>query len=267
MRREPAVAGQFYPGERVHLEAELARLVRKTGPEVEALGVVAPHAGYMYSGAVAGEVYGRLVPPEVAVILGPNHTGLGQRAAIMSVGTFLTPLGEVPIESPLAEEVLARVPFLREDTLAHLYEHSLEVQIPFLQYLNPGISIVPLCLSRLDLEEIFLLGEGLAEALRAFPRRFTVVASTDFSHYVPDRVARQKDRLALERILELDPAGLVEVVAREEISMCGVIPTAVMLAAVRSLGARKAELVRYATSGEVSGDYEYVVGYAGLLIW
>ncbi|QJA06095.1 AmmeMemoRadiSam system protein B [Thermosulfurimonas marina] len=267
MRREPAVAGQFYPGDPVHLRAELARLIRATGPQVEALGVVAPHAGYMYSGAVAGEVYGRLVPPEVAVILGPNHTGLGQRAAVLPVGVFLTPLGEVPIESPLAEDLLSRVPFLREDALAHLYEHSLEVQVPFLQYLNPEVSLVPVCLSRLSLEEIFELGEGLAQAVEAYPRRVTLVASTDFSHYVPDEVARRKDRLALERILELDPEGLVEVVARERISMCGVIPTAVMLVAVRALGAQRAELVRYATSGEVSGDYAQVVGYAGILIW
>ncbi len=267
MIRQPAVAGQFYPDDPTILQAELSRLVSRSGPEVEAKGVVAPHAGYMYSGHVAGAVYGRLRPPEVAVILGPNHTGLGQKAALIPYGTFLTPLGEAPIEAALAEALLSRVPFLREDPLAHLYEHSLEVQVPFLQYLNPSISVVPLCLSRLNLEEILLLGRALAETVAADPRRVVLVASTDFSHYVPDEVARRKDRLAIERILALDTEGLLKVVAAENISMCGVIPTAVVIEACRSLAASHTELVKYATSGEVSGDYAHVVGYAGILIW
>ncbi len=267
MIRKPAVAGQFYPDDPLVLRTELSRLIESKTPTVEAKMVVSPHAGYMYSGPVAGAVYGRLEPPEVAVILGPNHTGLGERAAIVPYGAFLTPLGEVPIESELAEALLSRVSFLREDPLAHLYEHSLEVQIPFLQMLNPELSLVPLCLSHLAWEEIAALGEGLAEALSEYHRRVTLVASTDFSHYVPDEMARRKDRLAIERILELDPRGLVEVVSRENISMCGVIPTAVALEAARGLGASQAELVKYATSGEVSGDYAQVVGYAGILVW
>lgn len=267
MIRNPAVAGQFYPDDPAVLRAEVARLIKPAEPRIEARMVVSPHAGYMYSGAVAGAVYGRLEPPEVAVVLGPNHTGLGARAALVPYGAFLTPLGEVPVESELAEEVLSRVDFVKDDALAHLYEHSLEVQLPFLQYIQPELSLVPLCLSRLSMEEILALGRGLAEAVRHYPRRVLLVASTDFSHYVPDRVAREKDRLAIERILELDPQGLVEVVWREDISMCGVIPTAVALEAARLLGASRAELVKYATSGEVSGDYAQVVGYAGILIW
>ncbi len=267
MIRNPVVAGQFYPDDPVTLRAELSQLIKRKTPTVEAKMVVAPHAGYMYSGHVAGAVYGQIEPPEVAVILGPNHTGLGERAAIVPYGAFLTPLGEVPIESELAEAFLSRVSFLREDALAHLYEHSLEVQIPFLQYLNPELSLVPLCLSRLSLEEITTLGAGLAEAILEYSKRITLVASTDFSHYIPDEVARRKDQLAIERILELDVQGLLEVVSREDITMCGVIPTAVALEAARSLGASRAELVKYATSGEVSGDYAQVVGYAGILIW
>ncbi|OAQ21585.1 AmmeMemoRadiSam system protein B [Thermosulfurimonas dismutans] len=267
MIREPAVAGQFYSNDPETLRLELSRLIVEKEPKVEAKAVVAPHAGYMYSGHVAGAVYGRLVPPEVAVVIGPNHTGLGQAAAILPYGTFLTPLGEAPIEASLAEALLQKVPFLREDALAHLYEHSLEVQVPFLQYLNPSISLVPICLSRLDYEEMATLGRALAEVIANHPRRITIVASTDFSHYVPDEVARAKDRLAIERILAFDTKGLLEVVFRENISMCGVIPTAVTIEAARHLDASQAELVKYATSGEVSGDYAQVVGYGGILMW
>ena len=267
MRRKPAVAGQFYTADPRILKQEISRLIQDREPKIRAKAVVSPHAGYMYSGGVAGAVYGGIVPPEVSVIIGPNHTGLGQRAAILSSGVFETPLGEIPVEADLAEDLLQRVPFLKEDALAHIYEHSLEVQLPFLQYLNPKLSLVPLCLSSLSLEEIQALGRALAETVSLSPKRVTIVASTDFSHYVPDEVARKKDRLAIERILELDAEGLVEVVSREDISMCGVIPTAVAITAARSLGAVQTELVKYATSGEVSGDYHQVVGYAGILIW
>lgn len=267
MIREPAVAGQFYNRDPEVLRLDLSRLIVEKEPKVEAKAVVVPHAGYMYSGHVAGAVYGRLVPPEVAVVIGPNHTGLGKKAALIPYGTFLTPLGKVPIEASLAETLLQKLPFLKEDTLAHLYEHSLEVQVPFLQYLNPSLSLVPICLARLSYEEISTLGRALAEAIEDHPRRITVVASTDFSHYVSDEVARTKDRLALDRILALDSRGLLEVVVRENISMCGAIPTAVAIEAARHLKASRAELVKYATSGEVSGDYARVVGYGGVVIW
>jgi len=267
MIREAAVAGQFYSSDPEVLRRELSRLIVEKEPKVEAKAVVAPHAGYMYSGHVAGAVYGRIVPPEVAVVIGPNHTGLGQAAAILPYGTFLTPLGEVPIEATLAQALLEKVPFLREDALAHLYEHSLEVQVPFLHYLNPSLSLVPICLSRLNYEDIVTLGQALAEVIAKHPQRVTMVASSDFSHYVADEVARAKDRLAIARILDLDAKGLLEVVLRENISMCGVIPTAVIIEAALRLGASQTELVKYATSGEVSGDYAQVVGYGGILIW
>ncbi len=267
MIRNPVVAGQFYTDDPSVLRFELSRLIERVPSPVEAKAVVSPHAGYMYSGHVAGAGYGRVVIPDVVVVLGPNHTGLGQRAAVWPYGAFLTPLGEVPVEAELADELLNEVPFLREDKLAHLYEHSLEVQLPFLQYLNPSVSIVPVCLSRLDAEEVLSLGRGMAKVIENYPKDVLVVASTDFSHYVPDEVARRKDRLAIERILDLDPAGLIRVVIEEDISMCGVIPTAVTVEASRELGARGAELVKYATSGEVSGDYESVVGYASVVIY
>ncbi len=267
MLREPAVAGQFYPGDPETLRLEVSRLLQKVEPKVEAKAVVSPHAGYMYSGHVAGAVYGRIVPPELAIILGPNHTGLGARAAVLPYGAFLTPLGEVPIEAEIADLLLKAVPFLKADSLAHLYEHSLEVQVPFLQYLNPQLSLVPVCLARLDYTEVQELGLALGEVLRNYPKRALIVASTDFSHYVPDEMARRKDRLALERILALDAQGLIEVVTQNQISMCGVIPTAVAIEGARALGAQHAELVKYATSGEISGDYQQVVGYGGLIIW
>jgi len=263
MVREPAVAGRFYPADGVALAAQVDRFMAGGAPRERALGVVVPHAGYVYSGAVAGAVYARVnVPPRV-VVLGPNHTGRGARAALWPEGAWETPLGEVTID-PALTGALASSPLVEPDVAAHRLEHSLEVEVPFLQRARPDVAIAALCLAHLSFDACAALGATVAEAARASGA--LVVASSDMSHYLPAPLARRKDHRAIERILALDPEGLYDVVHAEDISMCGIIPATVMLVAARALGATRAELVRYGHSGEVSGDDDQVVGYAGVRV-
>ena len=266
MIRQTAVAGQFYPGDETTLRAELAALVAPEAPRETVLGVIAPHAGYMYSGAVAGFLYGRIEVPATVIILGPNHHGIGARTALYPDGEWDTPLGTVAINKRLARLVAAHAPQVEEDAAAHHYEHSLEVQIPFLQFVRPDVTIVPLCLGFGDFASCRTLGEGLARAIREYGEETLIVASSDMTHYEPAAVAREKDDQAFREVLSLDPEGLVRVCRDRRITMCGVIPSAVMLVATLGLGATKAELVRYATSGDVTGDNRQVVAYAALTV-
>lgn len=263
MLREPAVAGRFYPGSAARLAADLDGWLKPT-ERAAARGLVAPHAGYMYSGAIAGEVYRRVEIPPRVVVLGPNHTGLGAMASLWPGGRWRTPLGEVPIDEGLTE-ALSTAPGVEQDDQAHLHEHSLEVQVPFLQRLQPALSIAALCLGPLPFKGCEALGKALGRA--AADAGALIVASSDMSHYIPAKEARVKDQRAIDRVLALDPAGLYEVVRRERISMCGFIPATVMLVAAREMGATRAELLRYGHSGEVTGDDEQVVGYAAIRIY
>ncbi|WP_429886199.1 AmmeMemoRadiSam system protein B [Geoalkalibacter halelectricus] len=265
MERQPAVAGQFYPANRDKLRALLAGLVPRTVPS-KALGVVSPHAGYVYSGGVAGETLAQVHIPDRVVILGPNHQGLGPSAALYSIGSWQTPLGTVAIDEPLARKLLEDCKLLSADSTAHRFEHSLEVQVPFLQYLNPEVRIVPICLGRVGLDELLSFGADLGECLKQAGGEILMVASSDMTHYESAAQAREKDTAAIDKILALDPEGLYQVVAARHISMCGVIPTVAMLAACRHMGARGATLVRYTNSGAVTGDTREVVGYAGVVI-
>lgn len=266
MIRRPAVAGQFYPGDPEKLRAFLEESVRP-GPEpAAAVGVVSPHAGYVYSGRVAGAVFGRVRVPDAVILLGPNHTGLGTEASIVSHGAWATPLGPVSIHGELAEALRAESALFEEDALAHAHEHSLEVQVPFLQYRNPGVRIVPIAFMLRDLAAVEEAGEAVASVVARWRDPVLLVASSDMTHYEPQDRAREKDARAIERVLALDPEGLLDTTKRFGITMCGVIPTAVLLVAARRLGATGGELVTYATSGEVSGDLRSVVGYAGMVI-
>jgi MEMO1 family protein len=266
MNRVPAVAGQFYPGTASGISRTLKELTRDVQEKLPAIAVVSPHAGYVYSGAVAGELFSFVHVPSRAVIFCPNHTGVGADAAIMSRGSWRMPWGDVPVDGVLADRMKVACPLLREDESAHIGEHSLEVQLPFLHRFRPDVRIVPVALGRLTVDECRTLGEATADAVAGDPERPLLVASSDMSHYVPDAVARRKDRLAIERILALDPEGLYRTVRSERISMCGVIPATVVLYAALRLGATSARLVKYATSGEVSRDFDQVVGYAGLAV-
>ena len=271
MDREPAVAGRFYPGESEALATEVAELLaerpggRATAePPRSVIGLLAPHAGYVYSGRVAGATYARVDVPERAVILCPNHTGLGAAVALWPEGAWKTPLGHVAVDTELTG-ALAACGLVKLDREAHRHEHALEVQLPFLQLRRPEVTIAALCLAHLSFAECQELGRAVAKA--ASRRPTLIVASSDMSHYIPVRQARDKDQRALDRLLHLDPKGLYEVVRREGITMCGFIPATVMLVAALDLGAREAELVRYGSSADAGGDEDRVVGYAGAVVY
>jgi AmmeMemoRadiSam system protein B len=268
--REPAVAGRFYPADPEVLAEEVASLLAErpdgratAAPPLPALGLLAPHAGYAYSGPVAGATYARVIVPEKVIVLCPNHTGIGKSVATWPGGAWGTPLGSVPVDEAMTRELI-ETGLTRPDREAHRLEHSLEVQLPFLQLRHAGLSIAALCLGPLPFERCRELGLQVARVARR--HQALVVASSDMSHYLPAAAAREKDRLALDRVLALDPRGLHEVVSRQGISMCGYVPATVMLVAAVEMGAREAELVRYATSGDASGDDRSVVGYAGVVV-
>jgi MEMO1 family protein len=267
VHRLAAVAGSFYPGS----ARELRRLVESLLPDgrekTRALAVVSPHAGYVYSGPVAAAVFASVEIPPTAVILGPSHRPIRPLFALMDEGVWETPLGPVPVATDLARAIRDRAASIAVDAAAHGTEHSLEVQVPFLRVLRPDISIVPIAVShRAGYEDLAALGQALAEAIGTGPGSALLVASTDMSHYVSRAEAREKDFLAIDRILSLDPKGLFETVRAEDISMCGFQPVTAVLSAALGLGATKAELIAYATSGDRTGDDREVVGYAGLRI-
>lgn len=267
--RQPAVAGHFYPAAKQMLERELDIYLAPGEPEpkyTDAVACLVPHAGYMYSGHVAGAVYGRLPPQPCYVVVGPNHRGYGEPMALMSVGAWLTPLGEVPLDSALAHMVKERCTELTEDAEAHSSEHSLEVQIPFLQRSARNFTLVPIALGTDEFESLELLGHALAAAAQRSSHPVLIVASSDMNHYEPDGITRVKDRKAIDRILELDARGLYETIFRERISMCGFAAAVAMLTAARDLGAGRAELVKYATSADAGGPRDAVVGYAGIVV-
>lgn len=267
MARKPAVAGFFYPGRRDELETMMAGMVDPDRDKERAFCVVSPHAGFMYSGPVAGAVFSFVILPQKQVILGPNHRPVQSRIAIVSRGRWSTPLGEVRVDTDLAERIKAQTSLIVEDEQAHAHEHSLEVQLPFLQYLRESIAIVPLSVAyQASFEEMEELGQGIARAIQEIQEDTLIVASSDMSHYVSQETAREKDFMAIERILDLDARGLYEIVRRENISMCGFQPTTAALVASKILGASKGTLVKYQTSGDVTGDFREVVGYAGIAI-
>ena len=268
--RHPAVAGRFYPDDPEELRAEVRAYLApddsKDFAPIRAVGCIAPHAGYMYSGHVAGAVFARIEIPQLCVVMCPNHTGMGRALSVMSEGAWETPLGGVAIHDRFASALKRRFPALEEDAAAHRAEHAAEVELPFLQSLQPQLRFVPIALGTGRLEVLEQLGLALADVIAQHGEPVLMVASSDMNHYESDAVTRVKDHRAIERILTLDPRGLHEVVTQQDISMCGYGPTVAMLTAARQLGAKSAELVKYATSGDVSGDRDMVVGYAGVVI-
>jgi AmmeMemoRadiSam system protein B len=268
--RPPAVAGRFYPANEARLRADIQTYTTPpNGAEeakIRALGCVVPHAGYMYSGPVAGAVYRRLELPRRFVILCPNHTGMGEPLAIMSEGAWQTPLGEAVIDQELAASLKSQMPLLSEDAAAHRYEHAIEVQLPFLQVLARGFRFVPITVGTSNFDALIALGAAIGKLAAETGDAVTVVASSDMNHYENDELTRAKDKLAIDEMLKLDARGLFDVVQRNNISMCGYGPAVAMLTATRRMNATKAELLRYATSGDVSGDRDMVVGYAGIAV-
>ena len=261
--REAVFAGSWYPG----TASELTRFLEGATPRVDAapaLAVLAPHAGYVYSGAIAAETYARVAVPDTAIVLCPNHRVPPPVLAVWAKGSWKTPLGEARVDEELAAALLAATPLLRSDRAPHAREHAVELQLPLLQFRRPGVKIVPIVVATDDEAELREVGAAIGRIIRG--RNVLIVASSDMNHHESAAVSRRKDEKALERVLALDPEGLFRVVQSEHVSMCGVRPTCVALHAAKALGATRAELVRYGNSGDVTGDDESVVGYAGVVV-
>jgi hypothetical protein len=269
MVRLPAVAGRFYPSDPAELSAQINEYVtsKQATAARNVKSCLVPHAGLMFSGHVAGAVFSSLRIPKKVVILGVRHRPPGSPAAIVSNGTWRTPLGDAEIDYKLAEKLRAACPLLTEDAVAHSKEHSLEVEIPFLQVLNPDFQFVPIALGTAHFETLVTVGEAIGDVLAPEKHEILLVTSSDLNHYEDDATTRVKDRKAVEQLLSMDARGLYDVCRREEISMCGLGPAVAMLTALQVLKASSADLIRYATSADRSGDPSAVVGYAGMVFW
>jgi AmmeMemoRadiSam system protein B len=275
--RRPTQAGAFYAGSQQSLREQIESCFRhELGPGSlptvadkklqNIVGLVCPHAGYMYSGPVAAHGYYHLAQdgkPDIVVILGPNHTGNGSALAAMREGAWRTPLGDVEIDTATADLITHASSIIDVDDSAHAFEHSVEVQLPFLQYLyGSSFKFVPICFLMQDLESSREVGSALAKAL--IGKNAVIIASTDMTHYEPLRSTEKKDKAAIEAVLKLDEQQLYSTVEGFNISMCGPGPTTALVAAAKALGAKKAELLCYKTSGDITGDYSAVVGYASI---
>jgi AmmeMemoRadiSam system protein B len=266
--RKPAFAGKFYESAAGALLRQVESCVDGNAERRDAVGCVLPHAGYAYSGRVAGKTISAVNIPERIVILGPNHTGLGEPFSVMLRGTWSTPLGDCRIDTELAENIASQCDFLSDDFKAQAVEHSIEVELPLLQFFRKDLRIVPIVVGSVVKEKLFRLGEGIAGAVLAAGqgKPVLIIASSDMTHYEPQKNAIEKDRLALEAIESLDEELLYNRVNELNITMCGYAPVVSLLRAVKLLGAKNARVVEYATSARVTGDYNSVVGYAGVII-
>lgn len=267
MLRLPAVAGRFYPAHPHELAALVREYTRRDPLRLPARvkACLLPHAGYVYSGHVAGAVLARVALPSKMIVLGVRHYPRGEPAAILSSGAWRTPLGDAPIDEGLARELRQACTLLREDSVAHSAEHSLEVQLPFLQVLAPHFAFVPVALGTVQFEALVSVGEAIAQVLANSREDVLLLTSSDLNHYEDDTTTRVKDQKAIDRMLAFDPRGLYDTCRNEEISMCGLGPAVAMLTAMNVLRAKRAELVKHATSADVSGDRHQVVGYAGMI--
>ena len=266
MFRDAVVAGQFYPGNREALLGMLEEMTVSQQPPAPAFGLIAPHAGYVYSGPVAGKVYAEVEVPDRIILLNPNHTGFGVRAAMWEQGSWRTPLGDVTIDDDLGRRLKEKAPMLQHSPKSHQFEHSAEVHLPFIQYRNPRAKILPICLMGLQWEHIEVLAKAIAGVQQEEDGNILVIASTDMNHFDSDEVTRRKDRHAIERINALDARGLIDVTRSKDISMCGVYATAVMLYAARIYGVKEVVETAYDTSATHSHDSSRVVGYYGAIV-
>lgn len=264
--RNAVVAGQFYPGTPEALKSTIKEMVDENAEKQKVLGIIVPHAGYVYSGRVAGATLSRIEFTDTFVIIGPSHTGMGKPLSIMTEGIWETPLGNVEVDTGLATEISDMCRKLQEDSRAHNFEHAIEVQLPFLQYFKPDVKIVPIVLGYASAEDYKDVGKGIAKALKKTGREAVIMVSSDMNHYEPQEVTKDKDSLAIEAVLDLDEDELMSRVRENNITMCGVAPAVSMITAVKELGASRGELVMYRTSGDTTGEVDSVVGYAGVII-
>ncbi len=266
MIRQPAVAGSFYPADRSQLSAQIDELLDLKNETRPVTGMIVPHAGYIYSGRIAGEVFAIADIPRQVILLGPNHHGVGEHVAASGADGWRTPLGTVAVAQRLREKLTAAIPKIKIDDLAHHHEHSLEVMVPFLQKRQPQVEIVPIALGQLSLDECLELGRDIAQVISGWDEEVLLLASTDMNHFAPAEESQQLDFMAITAMTRFDHRALYQVVGDNGISMCGVLPTVVVMEAAHDLGAVECQLVDYAHSGQVNGDNGRVVGYAGLIL-
>lgn len=266
MNRLPIASGRFYPGNKEKLKSMLKALMEDCPQRQKALGVISPHAGYIYSGRVMGSVFSRIEVPDTVVILAPNHTGRGAPFSVWPEGIWQTPLGDTSIDEGLVNEILSRCELIEKDTDAHQSEHSAEVILPFLQYINPQVKIVAIVIRSGNFENLSTLGKSIGNVIKRNEPGALIVASSDMTHYESQQSAEEKDKSAIAEIVALKEKRLYDVVREQGISMCGVNPVVSMMVCSKERDATKAELIKYETSGEVSGDYKQVVGYAGIIV-
>jgi AmmeMemoRadiSam system protein B len=277
--RKPAVAGSFYAGDSKSLNMQIENcFLHKIGPgeipavnpkrENNIIGLVSPHAGYMYSGPVAANGFHKIAldgTPDTIIILGPNHRGFGEDISIMVEGKWETPLGKLEIDTDIAENILKNSKIIKNDTKAHQYEHSIEVQLPFIQYIfGKDIKFVPICMTRQDINTDIEIAQSICSSVVG--KNILIVASSDFTHYETQEYAENVDKQAINAILEFNPKKLYNMIYRQNLTMCGPGPITAMLITSKTLGAKKAELLKYATSGDITGMYDQVVGYASLIV-
>jgi AmmeMemoRadiSam system protein B len=269
MVRKPAVEGQFYPEKREVLLLEIERLTgRASSKKEDALGMILPHAGYVYSGSVAAAVLSAAKPRPAYIIMGPNHTGLGMPFSVSASDSWRTPLGEVKINTGLAEAILKTSALLTKDEFAHIHEHSIEVQLPLLQKFYGEFTFVPIVIAPASLDAYRAIGSAIAKSIKylKMENEVSIIASSDMTHYEPRKDAKEKDSKAIDAITGLDEEMLIKRVGELDITMCGSAPAAIMIAAVKELGAKRARLVKYQTSADATGDDSSVVGYAGVIV-
>ncbi len=266
MYRPPIVAGTFYPGNKEELESSLNTFMEDCPERRKALGAISPHAGHAYSGRVMGSVFSRIEIPETVIILAPNHTGRGAAFSVWPEASWRTPLGDTSIDEELVNEILNKCGLFEKDKAAHQNEHSAEVILPFLQFSNPRVKIVVIVIRSGNLEDLSTVGKSISDVLKETNPGALVVASSDMTHYESRQSADKKDKSAIAEIVALREEGLYRVVRELDISMCGVSPVISMLVCSKERNAAKAELIKYETSGDTTGDYDNVVGYAGLIV-
>ena len=266
-RRNPVVAGTFYPGNASQLRHSVENLLTREREVLSPRILLVPHAGYIYSGATAGRSYACCELPKRLFVLGPNHTGIGAGVSVWPEGSWATPLGEVEIDADLAERFLSAAKIAEKDRLAHMREHSIEVQLPFIQVRYEDVRFVPVCVGVHRLDSLMELGEALAESCRGIEKETVFVVSSDMNHYESAKVNRGKDDKAIAAMVELDPEKLYRTVVENEISMCGLAPAVAALQGAKLLGAKNCELVDYTHSGIMTGDDSEVVSYAGVRAW
>ena len=266
MDRLPIASGSFYPGNKEELVSVLKTHMDNSLEKRKVLGAISPHAGYVYSGSVMGSVFSRIYVPDTVVILAPNHTGRGTPYSIWPEGCWRTPLGKTSTDEELVNEILNSCELIEKNEAAHTNEHSAEVILPFLQYNNPQVKIAVIVIRSGNFEELRMIGKSIGDVLKKIRPDALVVASSDMTHYESQQSADKKDKSAIAEIVALREEGLYRVVRKLDVSMCGVSPVISMLVCSKERAATKAELIRYETSGEVTGDYDQVVGYAGVIV-